>query len=252
MNTLDVHRCAMLVRVKEFGAAHAELFPRSSVGAQTLAAIRAAADQLSDYGTSEARGLRAARGGAARKALARESLRGQLDAIARTAAVLPDAGSRLEGKFDTRGVHSDHNLVTVARAFANDLAPLAAEFVAHGMPKSVLADLRAALEAFEQATQERASAREAHVTARAGITVTMDVALAAVARLDAIVTNTLRDNPTLLAAWVSARRVERVRAAEMPATPAPTPAVAAPARPLAPVTLPPGPPAPPAAPVVPV
>jgi len=55
-----------------------------------------------------------------------------------------------------------------------------------------------------------------------------------VARLDAVVTNTLRDNPTLLAAWVSARRVERVRAAEPPAAPAPTPAVsAAPARPLA-------------------
>jgi hypothetical protein len=232
MNTIDVHRCAMLVRVKEFGAAHAELFPRGSVAAQTLAAVRAAADQLNAYGTSEARGLRAASGSATRKAIARESLRSQLDAIARTAAVLPDAGSRLEGKFHTRGVQSDHTLVTVARAFVNDLAPLAAEFVAHGMPKSVHADLQAAVQAFEDATKERAGARDAHVTAHAGITVTMNTALAAVARLDAVVTNTLRDNPTLLAAWVSARRVERVRAAEPPAAPAPIPAVAAaPARP---------------------
>jgi hypothetical protein len=245
MNTINVHRCAMLVRVKEFGAAHPELFPRGTIAAQTLASLRAAADQLSAYGTSEARGLRAAHGSATRKALARESLRSQVDAIARTAAVLPDAGSRLEGKFHTRGVHSDHNLVTVARAFANDLAPLAAEFVAHGMPKAVLAELQGAVQAFEHATQERASAREAHVTARAGITVTMNVALAAVARLDAVVTNTLRDNPTLLAAWVSARRVERVRAAEPPAAPAPA-VSAAPSRPPAPV------PTAAAAPVVPV
>src|SRR5262249_31514495 len=111
-------------------------------------------------------------------------------------------------------------------------APLKAEFIAHGLPRTFLADLQAALDAFERATQNRLAARETRAAAQAGIGTAMDSALAALTRLDAIVRNLLRDEPMLLATWTSPRHAARVRTGgdATPAAPA-TPAVPAPPTP---------------------
>jgi hypothetical protein len=219
MKTIDIHRYSMLVRVSDFGAAHRDLFPAAGTAGRLFAAVSKAADELRAQVATQATGLIAARAGAMSKAAARDGLRQALEGIARTARAIgtPEFAAR----FQLPG-RSDHGLTTAACAFGEAAAPLKAEFVAHGLPKAFLDDLQAALDAFERATRDRFAARGTGAAARAGIDSTIDVALAALTRLDAIVVNTLQGKPTLLAAWASARHVTRVRGGSdrEPATPA--------------------------------
>ena len=216
MTRVDRHHYDMLVRVKQFGIVHAELFPADTRGARTFAALAAAVDQVSGSLTSHVQGRVAARSGTLSKAAAREALRAALDALARTAkAIAPDAPG-LEGKFrQVSGLH-DLELLTVGRASLLEAAPLAPQFMEHGLR---LADLQEAIEAFEGAARDDVAARETRASAGAGMTAALAAADEALARLDAIVPNTLRD-PTLLAAWRVARHVRRSAGSPGPATPA--------------------------------
>jgi hypothetical protein len=239
MNTLAVRRFNMLVRVREFGTAHPDLFPADSLGARTLAELGDVVDRLRASAMSESSGRNAARQGAVSKTAARQTLRGALEAIARTARGIAVDTAGVAGGFLVPDGKNDHELAIAARRFADDAAPLAASFVAHGLPASFVADLQAALASFERATSGRTTAREAHVGARAGITAAIDAAFAILPRLDAIVENRVAGDPTLLAAWRSTRHVEgrsvRSEAAATgeppagaePAAPTPAPATAA-------------------------
>jgi hypothetical protein len=221
MKTPDIHRYRMLVRIREFGAAHRDLFPAAGPAPQLFAAVSKAVDQLSTFVDVQAAGQGASREGALSKAAARDALNQALDAIAKTARAFDTPG--LGDKFYLPSARNDHELATAARGFAKNAAPFKARFVTHGLPKSFLADLEATLNAFERAAQDRLAARETGAVAAAGIGTAMDQGLAALSRLDAIVANTLRDEPTLLAAWTAARRVpqvHRVSVSSIPPTPA--------------------------------
>src|SRR5262249_40109105 len=83
------------------------------------------------------------------------------------------------------------------------VTPLADRFAAHGLP---LADVQSAVTAFEQAAGTRITVREGHASARAGIRTARGGARQVIARLDAVVANTVHD-PMALAAWAVARRM---------------------------------------------
>ena len=231
MRTIDIHRYSMLVRVREFGAANRELFPAAGAAGQLFTAVSKAVDQLRACMVTEASGHSAARDSAMSKAAARRALWEALDAITRTARALDTPG--LGGKFRMSSARNDHELATSAGLFRRYAAPLKAQFLAHGLPRTFLADLQAALDAFQRATQDRLTARETSAAAKADIGSSLDAALHALTRLDAIVANTLRDKPALVAVWTRARRVAKVRASAAtraaapadptPATPGPVP-----------------------------
>jgi hypothetical protein len=237
MKRFDVHRYDMLLRVSAFGATHRDLFPASALGGRMFTALASAVRQLNGYVTAEASGDGATREGAISKAAAREALRQALVPIAGTARALALDTPGLEGKFRLRKRCSDHDLALTARTFIADGTALSRHFVAHGLPGSFVADLRGKLEAFERSARDHVAAAETRVIARAGIESAMEAALTALQRLDAVVPNRLRDNPTLHAAWTSARRTTRMRMAS--AATAPTlPPVTVPVVPPPPVTLP--------------
>src|SRR5215471_8598965 len=144
-------------------------------------------------------------------------------------------------KFQMPDGESDHDLATAGRQFAEDAGPLARDFVAHGLPESFVADLRAALATFERAISGRALGQETHVGARADITAALDLAFATLPRLDAIVENTVGGDPNALAAWRLARNVGRTPTRSGgPAPAAQTPALAgaSPSAVPAPATIP--------------
>ena len=85
MKSLDVKKYNMLIRVRDFGAARADLFPPGSLGARTFVEIGAIVDRLNASVTSESSGRRVARQGVVSKAVARAGLRRALEAISRTA-----------------------------------------------------------------------------------------------------------------------------------------------------------------------
>jgi hypothetical protein len=230
MRSIDRRRYDMLVRVSDFGAAHRDLFPASTLGGRIFAALGSAVHELNTSVVTQVVRQSDARGGVTSKDAARGALREALDAIARTARALALDVPNLEGKFRLRGGRSDHDLATVARMFLADAAPLSQAFRSHGLPTTFLVDLRTKLVAFERAAVEHVAAREAQIIAGVNIGKAMRSALGALQRLDAIVPNRLRDDTVLRAAWASSRRIRRSRAAVEPPTPqAPVPSPAAPA-----------------------
>ena len=231
MKSLDVKKYKMLVRVRDYGAARADLFPPGSLGARTFAEIGAIVDRLNAGVTSERSGRRAASQGVVSKAAARAGLRRALEAVSRTARGIAVDTPDILGRFQMPDGETDLQLTTAARQFADDAAPLSADFVAHGLPESFGADLRAAVATFERAISGRALGRETHVGARADISAALDLAFDTLQRLDAIVENRVGGDPQALAAWRFARNVGRTPArggVPVPATPAAAPSESAP------------------------
>jgi len=217
MTELEIRKYQTLVRVRDFGAAHRDLFPARSVAGKLFAAVAEAADALPQHETTELAGRGGQQDGAASKAAARAVLRRQVRAIALVAGAADVPG--LGAKFRASLSCSDERLLSQARSFLKEAKPFADTFVAHELPSNFLRQLQEAIDAFEAATSERATGRAQRVGARARIEATMEEGLRAVRRLSAIVPNKL-DDPAAVAMWDLARRIDygRVKTDE-PAAP---------------------------------
>ena len=209
MNNLSTRRLEMLVRVRDFGATHRDLFPASTLGGKMFATVGSAVTALSQQAASQVSGRGTARGGSSSMSVARAALRNSLDVIGRTARALALDDPGLDDKFRLPRSQADQALLNAGRAFADDARPLAKAFIAHDMPVNFLTALTADIEAFEQAIRERSLGKDTHIAARAGIDTAMEAGLTAVQRLEAIVANRLRDDPATVAVWDSVRHVER-------------------------------------------
>jgi hypothetical protein len=228
MNMPDIRRYEMLLRVKEFGVAHADVFGVATAGGELFATVAQAADKVTEHGVTQTH--RATAGDRlSTKKIAADALRALLLKIRRTAhAMTPDTAG-LDGKFVVPRSHGDQRLLLAARGFLEDAMPLRDQFVAHQLPATFLDDLQAAVGTFEAAIQAHVELREARAAARVGIAEALDAGGAAVDRLDALVTNVFEQQHETLAEWHSVRHVSHVsipypnrkRPAEPPAAPAP-------------------------------
>ena len=239
MNSFDMRRYDMLVRVREFGNSHADLFPPTSVAGQAFAEISSAIEGLKTHAAGHLSGRGSAREGTTSKTVAREALREDIDAIIRTARALALDTPGMAGKFRPPRGNGDLALLNTARAFARDAAPLKSQFIAFSMPEDFLEDLERDTTEFENASRSRDAGKDAHIAARAALDAEMEKALNALRRLEAAVTNRLNGEPAVLAVWNRARRIApqpRARSsseATTQADPAPLPEVSpAPGEPL--------------------
>jgi hypothetical protein len=80
-------------------------------------------------------------------------------------------------------------------------------FVSYGMPESFVADLTAALAAYEQLGNEMNAGIAARVGAVAELGAVVDEIMALIQQLDAMQRYRFRDDPEQLAAWESARNI---------------------------------------------
>jgi transglutaminase-like putative cysteine protease len=149
----------------------------------------------------------AARGAATAKARARTALIAYLRAMGVTARAIRLDTRGLEGKFRFPNSQKDQAYITTGLLFARDARAFERPFIAHGMLETFLADLNDVVENFNQAIRSRSARKGEYVAARAGIAAALASDLAAARRLDAIVTNCLRDDPVRLAVWEQDRRV---------------------------------------------
>jgi len=229
MTNREIRQYQMLVRVREFGAAHQHLFPARSVAGKLFAAVGAAAEALQRHDSKELVGRSSEQDGVAEKAEAREALRRQVRAIVQTAAASEVPG--LRGKFRAAPDRNDERLLSQARTFLAEAKPLQETFVAHALPPDFLSRLRAGIEAFERAVSGRKSGRAQRLGARSRFEAAMEEGLRAVRRLSAIVPNKLED-PGEVTLWSAARHLEegRVRSTTA-ATPDETPQPPSPKQP---------------------
>ncbi len=204
MNVVETRQYEMLVRVCNFGDAHRDLFPGSSLARKKFAAVAKAVKELSGHAASK---MRAAKDGASPKTTGRTALVQRLGAISRTARAIGEDTGGLEDKFHLPEPQSDQALLTAGRVFAQDAEAFKSHFVAHAMPKTFIADLIKAVDRFERAIHDRDAGKDEHTAARASIEAALSSGMAAVHGLDVMVANRLQDDPVTLAVWERDRKV---------------------------------------------
>jgi hypothetical protein len=209
MNSVINHTCEMCVRVLTFTAERVASFPAGSLGAETIEELKQIVEELTKAGTTQTSGLSSVQRATAERLAAREALRESMQAIARTARVMALDMPGLENKFRLPRSGSDPALLQAARAFAADALPLKAEFLRYGMPESFLEEFKEEIADLERAIGQQNTGRGAHVSATVSVETAAERGMNAVRKLDAIVRNKFRDDPATLAAWESARHLER-------------------------------------------
>ncbi len=214
MTRRQLVRYEMLRRVRDFGTIYEGRFPDTSVGGQAFAVIRGVVDDMS--GQAMVR-MAALQEGTRAREEARRVLRQQLQAIARTAKIIARTAPGFDDGFRMPDRTNDQVLTTAGRLFANGAEPLAAQFIAYGLPDTFVATLRAqvtlleaSIAAYEDGNRDRAGA-DAQTEAA------LQIGRDAVTRLDLIVANQFRGDVTALAQW---RRDRLTRAAYRKAPPA--------------------------------
>ncbi len=210
MQDADRRRYEMLVRVRDFGAAHAAAFPAQSRGAELFAALTATVRELDTHATAQTTGQSVARASTGGKATARAALLEDLEAIRRTArAIALDNPDFLDSFRLPRGRLNDQQLLTTARAFAAAALPLKADFIRNELPADFLDDLDSDIKEFEQAITGQNLSTDTHVAATQAIDDGLDRGFNLVRQLDAVVRNKFTNDAATLAAWLSASHVER-------------------------------------------
>jgi hypothetical protein len=221
VNDTENRKQSRNLRVQVFGEAHANDFAPTSLGKQLFAALETIIVEIQGYAASEVSGIGDAREGTSTRGQAREELRADLEAIARTARAMAADTPGLEDQFRVPRNQNDQHLLAAARAFATDAVPLKAQFIAHELPADFLEDLNADIAALEAAIANQASGRGSHVSARAAIDDAIERADEVLRKLDAIVKNKYANNPSVLAEWLSASHTERAPRRRKTATPPP-------------------------------
>jgi len=211
-------RYEALLRVRDFGAAHVELFPESSRGGQAFAEVGAAVEAFETSATSK---IGAAKDGRREKAVARAAVKDAMRAIARTARSVRPRLSKGENKLLMPDNTSDAALLRAAEDFVKEGTKNAELLIALGLPSTFVADLVKAVDAFEKARTERHSGRRSVRGAQIEMTAALSRGAVALATLDAVVINLIGKDPGLSAAWDRDRRIvgDKARKRNIPAAP---------------------------------
>ena len=197
-------------RVGAFLTANAADFPVTGKGGELAARLKAELSNLSTLDVVKATGASARQQSSVGRRDLRESLRAQVSAVCDTAEAVGLDHAEVRGSFPrTRPDNSDSTLIAVARSFANAAAPLKSLFVEYDMPADFIDTLKADADALERQISLQSEGEGARVNANASIAETLRHADKLIERLDAIVRNKYRNDPAKLAAWESARRLER-------------------------------------------
>jgi len=224
MNKQQTRQYEMLLRLRDFGNSHGDLFAESTSATEAFASVNAAINELTTTDLVKLSASVSAR--ADRQTIARKSLTELLLRASQLARVLRARGVDV-GAFELPESKSDQTLLTAARQFAQDAARFEAEFVGHGVAPTVIAESTAA---FDKALRDRGMNRSGHKAAGTRIRDLIRTAMLDVRRLDLIVESVLANNHALRTSWKDARRVLRARgsyssaAAGAAPSPAPEPA----------------------------
>ena len=216
MNSESVRAQATLARVHDFATAEAATFPPASKGGQLFAEINSALTQLNTHVSAQVGGSNAAREGTEQKALAAEELLDLLTMIRRTARSMDHEHPGLLAKFRIPPDLSATELLGAAEHFATEATPFKTNFIAYGLPETFLEDLNEQIDELRDALADQTAGTRTRVTATAGIRETIDGAFINLRRVDPIVLNVFRDQPAKLAAWASARHLERAPRRQKP------------------------------------
>ena len=223
MERLDIQKYQMLQRVGDFANRHANLFPAHTAAGEIIAAIVSSLGSLSDLLSAQVSGNATIRTSLSARSAARKVLRTHLESLDRTARALKIDTLRLTGS------RTDQACINAGRAFAVDARPLQEQLLRQGLPPEFLDNLDTAVRNFEGAILTHAPVRANRSAVIRAFDKALGEALDQLQKLETIVSNTMADNPAVMAAWNIARRIERYGGSRaVPAVPEPTPTASIP------------------------
>lgn len=210
MDRAKMNKFDMFTRLRDFEAARVNDFPPTSLGGRLFAENRAVIAALTAQGVAQSSGLHAAQQSREGKAAIRDALRREMEMIASTARGMAINTPGLEDKFRLPRSEAEQVWLNAARTFRADATPLKAAFMEQEMPDDFLETLDALIADYEEELVTQHQSTTAHVAARAGIDADIERGMNAARELDPIVRNKYHNDPASLAAWESARHIERV------------------------------------------
>jgi hypothetical protein len=221
-------------RVGDFGDTPG--LPANPLATTLMTETKAVANQMRGQGTDQVSGRGVFRGGAADRQRIAAELRGLVRGLAKVAGSL-DAVAFPGIAQEVRGPRSSsyQALLAAARAILQRVTPIKAAFVDRGVPADFDDTMNDLIDALEEATQRKSSGLSEQSGGTAGLADAAKRGVKLVKELDAIMTQLLRNSPSLKAAWKTASRIQRdpqpstaTSTATAPAggtgTPSPTPA----------------------------
>jgi len=165
-------------------------------------ALAAAVRELADLSSARISAETALRSSRSERTIARDVLKGLLTQADLTARALDC------DKFRSPRRPSDHSLVVCARAFATDIDPIKKEFIVYGLSPD---QVTAAATALERTLLNYVAAKAKRSAAIREFEEKLEVAMTYMRRFEALVANTLADNPATMAEWTVARKINRSR-----------------------------------------
>lgn len=221
MTDVEIRILDTFKRVRNFDVTHDNLFLPGTLGRNLFDLIAGVVNDIEGFAASESSGRRDARQGTVGKSAARAAIVQDLSIIRRTGRAMAFTIPGLEEKFRIPRKPTDQELLNTARAFLADAEPYKAEFLRREVQERVFQDLTANVAAFEAALEAQYTGKGESVTAGGSMDAAFENGLNALRQLDPIVRNKVGNSPALLAAWESARRIERGPRRSGPDAPAP-------------------------------
>jgi hypothetical protein len=209
MNADQKRRLNMLGEVAGFRKRHNTGITAGSKLAQFLDQALAAETEATSGGTEQTSGDGAARAGTETKQDLYQGFLDDLRAIRRTARTVSRTVPGATEQFRLPRSISQFNILTTARAFLKDAKPLEAEFLACEMDPDFLKDLEDDIEAYDKAADSQGDGKGRKKGATRTIAEAISDGCDAVRDADPLVKNKYRNQPAVLAEWLTASHVAR-------------------------------------------
>jgi hypothetical protein len=209
MNDLNVRRIEMCGRVVGFFASNPMTFSKGSPGPQLVKALADAVANIKRQATIQTSDMATARASSTARRAASQAVSEAIGRISRCAQGMEPSLPGVGDKFKLPQKVGDLKMLTRAKAFAEEAAPLRDAFIKFEMAPKFIDDLKAKIETLEQAIGKRAVCKGAHVATAGRLEAAMEIALGILVQLDPIVENKLTGDPHELSRWKTARHTER-------------------------------------------
>jgi hypothetical protein len=214
MKDTQTRKYEAFLRAQEFGDNYAARIPTETIAKELFKRLDEIIEHMNNHSSAQSSSMRAAREGGTLKEVRRVELHALLKRISRTAKSIPMPG--LADRFRVPSRLKDQDLLSLARSIAADAAPVKVEFVRRGLPANFIDNLSTLITNFEQAVDQMIQSRETRIAATAAINDLVQVGMDNLRQLDPIMRNIFVDDPATLAAWRSARHVERTPRSKRP------------------------------------
>lgn len=215
MNNSHRRRIECLIRSEAEASVNASDFPEGSKGALALAELRAAIAEAQKQAVSRETSMSALQQATIGRRDAREAVRTSMRIISDTMRTVGLDHPEVKGIFVFKGASvGDRTLLATAKSFAAKAQAFKALFAEYDLNADFFTNFDAEINDLEKQLSNQTTGKGERISANAALENALRKGETALERLDTVARNKYRGDPAKLAAWASARRLERAARAK--------------------------------------